>query len=438
MSVTAGEELSLSIEKPVAGGRMIARHEGQVVLVAGAIPGEYVRARIERVDNRLAFGGVVAVLQASDDRRDPAADPRCGGLVYAHIRYERQLGLKAEVIADAFARLGRLPLDAAVPIAGSPQGGYRMRARFHVRGATVGFFREGTHEICDPAASGQLLDVSVAAVKAAVASLADDGAAPVSVELSENLRATERALHADVAFGAAVSEPALARAATAGGLTGCTARTPSGVLTSAGNPTVGDSLSELTGGRAAAGELRRHPESFFQANRHLLPSLVSVVMDAIPPEGPVLDLYAGVGLFSLSLAGAGRSDITAVEGDPSSVADLRRNAGPFEGPVRVVTGSVENHLARAGGGAVGPGRRRAETIIVDPPRTGISKEAMAAITRYGAGRIVYVSCDAPTMARDARRLVDGGYVLTSLRGFDLFPNTPHVEMVAIFDRHGSP
>lgn len=432
MSLEVGQELSLSIEKPAAGGRMIARHEGQIVLVAGAIPGELVRARVERVDNRLAFAGVVSVLEASDDRREANTDPLCGGVLYSHIRYGRQLALKGEVIADAFGRLGRLPLDEPVPVAGSPERGYRMRARLHVRGTSAGFFREGSHELCDPGASGQLLDASIAAVRAAVASLVQDGTPPVSVELTENMMATERALHADVAFGAALSEPVLARAAAAGRLTGCTARTPSGVLMSTGDPVVRDSLTALTGGRAASGELQRHPESFFQANRHLLPTVVSTVMDAVAVDGDVLDLYAGVGLFSLALAASGRSGITAVEGDGSSGGDLKRNAAPFAAAVKVVVGRVEDHLADRG--ARMPAGQGAETIVVDPPRTGISKAAMEAIARRSARRVIYVSCDAPTMARDARRLVDAGYRIASLRGFDLFPNTPHVETVGVFDR----
>lgn len=425
MSIEVDQRLSLSIEKPAAGGRMIARHEGQVLLVAGAIPGEEVRARVERVDKRMAFATTEAVLEPSADRREGIADPLCGGLLYSHIRYERQLTLKGEVVAEAFARLGRLPLDAPVAVAPSRERGYRMRARFHVRGTRAGFFREGTHEICDAAASGQLSDHSVSAVEAAVASLVQDVVTPVSVELIENMAATERALHADVAFGARVSMPALARAAAAGGLRGCSARTPDGVLMSSADPTVADAFAALTG-RDAPGELRRHPESFFQANRYLLPSLVSVVLDAVPSEGDVLELYAGVGLFALSLAACGRADITAVEGDSASGGDLKRNAATFGNAVRVVIGRVEDYLSRTPG--------RAATIVVDPPRTGISKEAMEALARHGAARIVYVSCDAPTMARDARRLVDAGYRISSLRGFDLFPNTPHVETVGVFDR----
>jgi 23S rRNA (uracil1939-C5)-methyltransferase len=196
---------------------------------------------------------------------------------------------------------------------------------------------------------------------------------------------------------------------------------------SSGNPTVGDSFAILTGGRAADGELRRHPESFFQANRFLLPSIVSHVLDAVPPDGEVLDLYAGVGLFALALAARGQRGVTAVEGEPSSGRDLRRNTLPFGDAVRVVLGSVEGYVAGS--------RARPATVVVDPPRTGISKEAMRAVARLGAARVVYVSCDPATMARDARRLVDAGYAVASLRGFDLFPNTPHVETLGVFVRN---
>jgi 23S rRNA (uracil1939-C5)-methyltransferase len=130
-------------------------------------------------------------------------------------------------------------------------------------------------------------------------------------------------------------------------------------------------------------------------------------------------------LFSVALAAVGRQEITAVEGDPVSSRDLLRNAAPYYDQLRVHRSSVEAYLARA--------EMPARTLIVDPPRTGMSKEAAEAIARAHVQRIVYVSCDPPTMARDARRLLDGGYRLRSLRGFDLFPNTPHVETVGVFD-----
>lgn len=422
----AGDHVDLTIEKPAAGGRMIARHDGQVVLVLGAIPGERVRARIEKADKRIVFASTIDVLEASPDRRPAPADPLCGGSSYAHIAYDRQTRLKAEVIADAFRRLGRLPIESQIPVASSPDAGYRMRARLHVRGTRAGFYREASHELCDAAATRQLSGAAVDAVHAAVASLANDHAAVVSIEISENVAGDERAIHVDTAFGAELSQPALARAVSAASLRGCTARTPGGVLMTAGDPTVSDPFSTLTTGRASAGDLRRHAESFFQANRFLLPSLVTTVLEAVPADGDVLDLYAGVGLFGLSLAACGRQGITAVEGNSSSGADLRRNAAAFPGAVRVEVASVEDFVRRT--------RQQPRTVIVDPPRTGMSKDALEAIARLGAAGIVYVSCDAPTMARDARRLIDAGYAIESLQAFDLFPNTPHVETIGVFVR----
>jgi 23S rRNA (uracil1939-C5)-methyltransferase len=153
-------------------------------------------------------------------------------------------------------------------------------------------------------------------------------------------------------------------------------------------------------------------------------------MDAVAHDGPVLDLYAGVGLFSIALAAAGRREITAVEGDRASGADLRHNARQScvpSGALTPVLDSVERHLQRPPRGPSVPA-----TVIVDPPRTGMSTEVVGSIVILGSPRIVYVSCDPATMARDARRLVDGGYTLQSLRAFDLFPNTPHVETMGVF------
>ena len=424
MPVTIGQELELLVDKAASGGRMIARHEGEIVLVAGAIPGERVAATVTRAEKKVAFADTSRVIEPSPDRRTPAGDPLCGGCLYAHVAYQRQLQLKAEVIRDAFTRIGRVPVDGPIVVAPSPELGYRMRARFHVRDGRPGFYREGTRELCDARPTGQVLDAALDAVEAAIAALKAQGITVLSAELSENMAGDQRALHLDLREPRP-SRDALDRAVAAGGLTGLTARTVENEFHSAGDPIVTDRLHALTGGRVTDGFLRRHPESFFQGNRFLIASLVTAVMDSAGP-GTVLDLYAGVGLFAVALAGSARGEITAVEGDPVSGKDLVRNAAPFHDQLRVVRASVEAFLAPGGSG---PGN-----LILDPPRTGLSKEAADGVIRSAAGRIIYVSCDAPTMARDARRLLDGGYRLLSLRGFDLFPNTPHVETLGVFER----
>ena len=419
--------MELAIEKPAVGGRMISRHDGQVILVQGAIPGERVVAAVERVERQVAFASTVEVLEASADRNEPAGDLACGGCLYAHIDYQRQLTLKAEVIRDAFTRLGRLPI-AAPAVASSPSRGYRMRARLHVRGDRVGFFREGTHDLCDPKITGQLTEAAVDAAAACAESLSRSGTSLAAIELTENIAADQRAAFVTVTGDSSPDHEALDQALTTSGLTGITCLSAKGTSRTAGVPVVSDPLSVLTSAAVQSGSLQRHAESFFQANRFLLPALVRAVVDAVPSDGTVLDLYAGVGLFSVSLAALERRGITAVEGDRTSGRDLRHNAGPYATVLRVQVESVEDYLARRPG--------RVETIVVDPPRTGISREAMSAVVRAGASRIVYVSCDPATMARDARRLVDGGYELTSLTAFDLFPNTPHVEALGVFARRG--
>ncbi len=424
--LTSRQEVELVVEKPAAGGRMIARHDGQVVLVAGAVPGERVLARIERAERRLAFASVVDVRDASPDRRAAFADPSCGGCVFSHIAYSRQLTLKSEIVRDAFLRLGRVPIDGPIAVAPSPERGYRMRAKFHVDGARVGFYREGSHTLCDAAATGQVSDAARGSVASAVEALVRGGARVVAVELTESVDGLERALSVTVGDLRVLGDGALARLPDVSALTGCVVHDAAGGSLVAGDPFVADSLEVLTRGRMLGGALRRHPESFFQANRYLVPDLLAAVLDSIAAGGPVLDLYAGVGLFSVALARSGRHEITAVEGDRVSGTDLELNAAPWGGAVTVVLDSVERYL-----GSSPPG---ADTVVVDPPRTGISTEAMMSIVKMAAPRLIYVSCDAATMARDARRLLDGGYALESLRAFDLFPNTPHVEALGVFVR----
>ncbi len=232
--LTPRQEIELAVEKPAAGGRMIARHDGQVVLVSGAVPGERVVARIERAERRLAFASVVEVKDASPDRRAGLADPSCGGCVYSHIAYPRQLALKADIVRDAFLRLGRMPLDGPIAVAPSPERGYRMRARFHVDGSRVGFYREGTHTLCDAAATGQVSDAARDSVSSAVEVLVRAGARVLSVELTESVDGGQRALSVTVGDVRAVGP--LAPLPEVSGLTGCAVQDADGGRLAAGDP----------------------------------------------------------------------------------------------------------------------------------------------------------------------------------------------------------
>jgi len=427
MALSEGQQVELTIEKPASGGRMIARHLGEVVLVRGAIPGERVKAWIEKAEKRMAYAVTREVVEASPDRRRGGDDPLCGGALYTHIEYSRQLAIKSDVIRDAFARVGRYPIDRPIEVAGSPEDGYRMRARFHVHGPRAGFYREGTHQLCDAAATRQLRAECVASAANLAAALDREArGAAASIAITENVAGTDRAAHVELTPRTQVSAEALARAAAESGLIGVSARDfTTGQVVETGTPVVQDPLHAITGGRVAEGTLQRHAESFFQGNRYLLEPLVTAVAEATPDSGEVIDLYAGVGLFAVTLAALGRLEVTAVEGDRASGADLRENARPHAPRLHAQITRVEDYLA-------GRRSRRPATIVIDPPRTGLSKDAAEGIVRQGPERLVYVSCDPPTLARDARRLLDAGYRLDTIRAFDFFPNTPHVETLAVF------
>jgi len=415
----SGQTVPLAIEKPAAGGRMIARVEGQVVLVADAIPGERVQARVERIGKGVVYAQTLSIEERSADRRDPFPDPLCGGCLYSHIAYPRQLELKAQVIADAFKRIGRIELPAAVAVAASPEQGYRMRARFHVRGHRLGFFRENSHDVCDARTTRQLLPETADTLDQLMAAMRSLGVESVrEIELSENVEATGRAVFLD--SGLPIGEAALARMADTGGLTGL-----GSAWGAYGSPHVSDSLP-VGDGRIT---LRRHVQAFFQGNRFLLGALVSHVAAEVPDASSVLDLYAGVGLFSIAAAAARRATVEAVEGDLFAADDLQANAAEAGGAVTALRAPVETI-----GAGLSAANRRFDVVIVDPPRTGLSREALDNALRVGAPRLIYVSCDVATLARDARRIVDHGYAIARADAFDLFPNTPHVETVVVFQR----
>jgi 23S rRNA (uracil1939-C5)-methyltransferase len=427
--LSADDELSLLIEKPAAGGRMIARHEGQIVFVAGAIPGERVRVRVEQVKGGTAYAATTLVEEESPDRREPADDPACGGNVFAHVAYPRQLQLKAAIVQDAFARIGKLPLDGPVRVRASPERGYRMRARLHVRGGRVGFFREGTHDLCDASRTGQLLPSTEQILNLIQTRLAKEGTHPIrEIEVSENVAGTERALLAELAPGTRPGDvQRLPGLFDAEGVTGLVITRPEApqFVAGRGHPYISDVLEITVEGQTAAVRLRRHVAAFFQGNRFLLQPLVETVLGLLP-RGELFDLYAGAGLFGLPFAALGRGHVVAVEGDRQGAEDLATNAAPLGTGVRVVASAVETFLTRARHAATA-------TILIDPPRTGMSKEAARLIVAASARRVVYVSCDVATLARDVRRFVDGGYRLSHFEAFDLFPNTAHVESVAVLD-----
>jgi len=421
--LTPGQRIVVRIEKAVVGGDMLARHDGQVVFVSGTLPGEVVEIRIDRVARGYARGTTIEVREPDPARREFAGDASCGGATYGHIVYARQLRLKHDILADAFQRVGGRTLDEPIEIAASAERGYRMRARFRVRAGRLGFVKAGSHDICDPATTGQLLPETERAVEALQSWMAEGWRGVEAVEFAENVAADARVAHIEARGRPPRVETGVLERAGYSGITWGHGR----ASTLFGSPSVSDRVETLVGGAGLRADVsvRRRATSFFQGNRYLVGALANAVRRHTECDR-VLDLYAGVGLHALTHLADGRPRVTAVEGDRRTARDLLANIRALGGGLEVRHLSVEAFLRRT---APEP----AAAAIVNPTRSGLSRDALLGLQRLTPARIVYVSCDVATLARDVRRL-EGHYALRHLEGYDMFPNTAHVEVVAVLVR----
>ena len=277
--------------------------------------------------------------------------------------------------------------------------------------------------MCDARATGQLLPATCDVLDRLEADLLrlPEGAVR-EIDIAENVDASERVVHLETSPGGDGSM--LDRLSPRDGISGLTATESGsgGVRVLVGSAYVTDRLA-MDDQRTVA--IRRHVLAFFQGNRYLLRDLVTHVTDQIPHGSTTIDLYAGGGLFAIAAAQRRGARVTAVEGDRAAAEDLAANAAGA-GDVTAVHQPVETFVRSA---PPGP-----DVVIVDPPRTGLSRDALQGVLRLRGRRVVYVSCDVATLARDARQLVDAGYGIVRVDGFDLFPNTPHVETVVTFEK----
>lgn len=407
----APDIVDLTITNVAHGGVFVARHEGRVVFVPDTIPGETVRARL--VDTRKKSfwrAETVEVLEASADRvehvwshasidRDPA--DRAGGAEFGHIALTRQRALKADVLGDALVRFGGLdassPFTSTVvePTPGDVDGDglrWRTRVTLHVDDeGRVGPYAARSHRVV-PVDDLPLATAEIAAV------------AP----LQEHL---EGATTVDVVS------------------------TADGVLVAVDGDARTGSVHEHVGER----EFSLEPLGFWQVHREaaaLLSSAVASAVDAdrFDPAAPNLDLYGGVGLFAASLADRfGRGvRVTTVEAESSATDHAAENLADIVG-ARAVTDRVDRFV-RSIARERDLARYREATVILDPPRSGAGIAVVGELAALRPAQIVYVACDPVALARDTRALRDAGYELATLRAFDLFPHTHHVEAVAAFVR----
>ncbi|RLP75961.1 class I SAM-dependent RNA methyltransferase [Mycetocola tolaasinivorans] len=408
--------LELDVTNVAHGGVFIARHEGRVVFVSDAIPGERVRARVRRQKSSFWEADTVEVLSASEHRRDHVwasasvdRDPaeRAGGAEFGHIALAHQRSLKETVVTEALSRFAGIDLPvtvSAVPGDDAANGlGWRTRVSLQVDDAgRVGPYAAGSHTVIEvpdlPLAHADIAaQIPRSGVPAGTASI--DILRTSGGETRVSLRAQQR-------------------------------RRGRAPVAAADAPTI----VETVGGR----EFRLAENGFWQVHHGAAQVLTEAVQNAVnrglfDPAAGNLDLYGGVGLLAAALGdrfGAG-TRITSVEASERATTHAGENLAEWVG-ARAQTGRVDQFLdellATAGGAA--RDRIAAGTVVLDPPRAGAGKRVVEQLVELAPAQLIYVACDPVALARDLGQLTAAGYTLTGVTGHDLFPHTHHVEAVA--------
>lgn len=432
---------TLDIERLAYGGDAIGHLEdGRTAFVAGGCPGDTVEVEVVEDRERFVRARIVDIVRASEHRVTSACPYQgdCGGCAWGHISYDAQLVAKRDAVVDALARIGKITdaEDLVTDIIPSPlQLGYRNKIELVARHAAgrlvLGYHRSGSDEIV-PVEECLLLPKkhrkAPKAISGALRYLSgstDLGIERVGLRVGANTRDVEIALWA---------QPGPFPRATAAKTLGTAVRSTSLVRVLFKGPIKERKVSkvEVLSGkgywreRIAGNDFSVSAPSFFQVNTKAAEALVLRAMELLEADGSdrVLDLFAGVGTFTLPIAEVA-GDTVAIEGAGSAVRDLRRNLENGQLWAEVIGGDVGRELPELG---------HFDLVMVDPPRAGLGAETTKALAATMARAIVYVSCDPATLARDAATLAEHGYRLATATPVDLFPQTYHVETVAKFER----
>lgn len=389
-----GDLVQVTIEKVAHGGHFIARHDGAVIFVRHAIPGENCTIQITSTGSSFNRADVVSVEKASEFRVEApctfANRDGCGGCDFQHISVDHQRTLKSDVIAEQFSRIAKMELRVEVEEVGESTH-WRTRAIATTdRNGKLGFFKSRSHSIA-PVSDCIICVDGMNFSEIASRDLKGD----VRVEISASI----------------TGERAIALA-----------------------PTRGEEKARLTEGPAVLHEnvlgrsLEVSQESFWQSHKKAPEVLTQAVLEfaQLKTGDHVLDLYGGVGLFSAAIIDAvgpsGHVDL--IEGSKVATTDAARNFAAYSN-ITIATGDVAKLMPRI---------TAADVVVLDPPRDGAGKEAVAQIARLAPRAIVYVACDPAALARDTAYLADHSYSLVKVRAFDLFPMTHHIECVALYTR----
>jgi tRNA/tmRNA/rRNA uracil-C5-methylase (TrmA/RlmC/RlmD family) len=396
-----GERYELRPERVAHGGSVVARHHGVVVFVRHALPGERVVAEVTdgREGDRFLRADAVEVLESSAHRVTPpcpfARPGRCGGCDFQHVSLEHQRDLKAAVVAEQLQRLGGLPEEVTGRVTVEPVPGdvggldWRTRVQWSIAAdGTAGLRKHRSHDV---------VPIDVCRIAHPALPAVTDSTWPDAVTVESLASSSGEQL----------------RLVT----------TRDGATFADGPPVLHEEAHGRTWQVTGSG--------FWQVHPGAAETLVAAVLDGLRPEPGehAADLYSGVGLFSAALAdrvgSTGR--VVAVEGDEVAVADAAVNLADLP-QVQSLPGRVDKVLR---GDAVG----ELDLVVLDPPRTGAKRAVVEAVAVREPRAVAYVACDPAALARDLAIFAEHGYALTSLRAFDLFPMTHHVECVAILARH---
>ncbi len=385
-----GQVIEVQIGPIAHGGHFIARYNGQVIFVRHGITDELVKIKITGVSAKIAHADVIEVINPSTDRISPPCKyaGSCGGCDFQHITLEKQRELKANIVKEQFLRIGKIDLDQIgfdlKVSAVEPTDGLRWRTRMDFAVSAkgqIGFFGARSNDVIE------IKDCLIADSRMDVSGLAT------------------RTWKSDARVEVAVSSTNEVSVMRSG-------RSISG-------PT---QIVEQVGGNS----FKISPNAFWQSHKDAPIELVKAVISLldIKKNDHICDLYSGVGLFAAAILKevSEQGFVTLIESDKTAVSDARRIFANKQN-VKILQGLVAQQL---------PIVKRADLILLDPPRTGAGEVVVKQMVKFGPRKILYVACDPAALARDAKTLAESGYKLDHIQAFDLFPMTQHIECVASF------
>ena len=425
----------LTIEKLVYGGDGLARGPDKTVFVPFVLEGEQVEAQFVEERPGFARAQLAQIVSSSPKRIEPKCPyfGRCGGCHYQHTGYEHQLEIKSAILRETLRRIGKLDWSGEITIHPSPPWNYRNRTRMRVMREpefSLAYFRFGSHQ---PLAIAEC-PISSPLINRAIAAINGLGEAPpelTEIEFFANEDDTRLMLQLYLTefrggtkfddFGRGVASALHDVSIVFAFSSRVPGSTPEQVPDETQPPAKRYPFfgAPVLAYRTSTSQYRVSAGSFFQTNRHMTETLVSLATGNRSGR-MALDLYAGVGLFTVPLA-RNFHRLVAVESGPTSFKDLRHNA---PANTKTVEDRVEHFLASREAE-----RLRPDFVIVDPPRAGLGERVARQLAALAAPRITYVSCDPATLARDLRVLRDANYIVQQIHLVDLFPQTFHMETV---------